>query len=39
VEIAGSRYEARLEMGFAEAGTRVKVVSNKRMSLTVEVVS
>jgi membrane-bound serine protease (ClpP class) len=39
VEIEGSRYEARLEMGFAEAGTRVKVVGNKRMALTVEVVS
>jgi membrane-bound serine protease (ClpP class) len=39
VEIAGSRYEARLEMGFAEAGTRVRVVSNKRMALTVEVIS
>jgi membrane-bound serine protease (ClpP class) len=39
VEIGGSRYEARLAMGFAEAGTRVKVVSNNRLALTVEVIS
>jgi membrane-bound serine protease (ClpP class) len=39
VEIGGSRYEAHLAMGFAEAGTRVKVVSNNRLSLTVEVIS
>jgi membrane-bound serine protease (ClpP class) len=39
VEIAGSRYEARLEMGSAAAGARVRVVKNNRMSLTVEVLS
>lgn len=39
VEIGGSRYEARLAMGFAEAGTRVRVVGNNRLSLTVEVIS
>jgi membrane-bound serine protease (ClpP class) len=39
VEINGSRYEARLAMGFAEAGAGVKVVGNNRMALTVEVMS
>ncbi len=39
VEINGNRYEARLAMGFAEAGTAVRVVSNQRLALTVEVIS
>lgn len=37
VEIGGRRYEARLEMGFAEAGTRVRVVRSTDFSLIVEV--
>jgi membrane-bound serine protease (ClpP class) len=39
VEVGGCRYEARLAMGFADAGTQVRVVSNNRLSLTVEVIS
>lgn len=39
VEIGGCRYEARLAMGFAAVGTQVRVVSNNRLSLTVEVIS
>lgn len=39
VEIGGNRYEARLAMGFADAGTPVRVVSNHRMALTVETLS
>jgi membrane-bound serine protease (ClpP class) len=39
VEIGGNRYEARLAMGFADAGTPVRVVSNHRLALTVETLS
>jgi membrane-bound serine protease (ClpP class) len=39
VEISGCRYEARLAVGFADAGTTVRVVDNNRISLTVEVAS
>lgn len=38
VEIGGCRYEARLAMGSAEAGTHVRVISNNRLALTVEVI-
>jgi len=37
VEIDGARYEARLEVGFAEAGTPVKVVRQSQFNLVVEV--
>jgi membrane-bound serine protease (ClpP class) len=37
VEIDGRRYEARLEMGFAEAGTPVRVVRRTDFNLIVEV--
>ena len=37
VEIDGRRYEARLEMGFAEVGTRVRVVRSTDFNLIVEV--
>ncbi|MBW8781344.1 MAG: hypothetical protein JF599_05585 [Verrucomicrobia bacterium] len=37
VEIDGRRYEARLEMGFAEAGTPVRVVQHNEFSLVVEI--
>jgi membrane-bound serine protease (ClpP class) len=39
VDIGGRRYEARLEMGFADAGTPVKVTGISEFGLTVEVVS
>lgn len=39
VELSGRRYEARLDMGFAEAGTRVKVTGVSEFSLIVEVLS
>lgn len=37
VELDGRRYEARLEMGFAESGTRVRVVKQTEFNLIVEV--
>ncbi|MFA6289310.1 MAG: NfeD family protein [Opitutaceae bacterium] len=37
VEIDGRRYEARLEVGFAEAGTPIRVVRRTDFSLIVEV--
>jgi membrane-bound serine protease (ClpP class) len=39
VDIGGKRYEARLEMGFADAGTKVKVTGAAEFGLTVEVIS
>lgn len=39
VDIGGRRYEARLAMGFAEAGTPVKVTGISDFGLTVEVLS
>ncbi|MEY3897099.1 MAG: hypothetical protein RLZZ214_2620, partial [Verrucomicrobiota bacterium] len=39
VDIGGRRYEARLVMGFAEAGTPVKVTGISDFGLTVEVLS
>lgn len=39
VEINGRRYEARLAMGFADAGTPVKVTGLAEFGLTVEVLS
>ncbi len=39
VDIGGKRYEAKLEMGFADAGTTVKVTGLAEFGLTVEVVS
>lgn len=39
VEIAGRRYEARLEVGSADVGARVRVVGAAGFSLTVEVLS
>ena len=39
VEIAGRRYEARLAIGYAEAGTPVRVTEVAEFGLTVEVVS
>ncbi|MCF7676105.1 MAG: hypothetical protein K9N23_22985 [Akkermansiaceae bacterium] len=36
VELAGRRYEARMGMGFAEAGTRVKVTEVSEFGLIVE---
>jgi len=39
VEIAGLRYEAQLEMGFAEAGVPVVVTGIRDFGLTVEVLS
>jgi hypothetical protein len=39
VDIGGSRYEARLAMGFAEAGTPVIVTELAEFSLIVEVLS
>lgn len=39
VDIGGRRYEARLDMGFADAGTKVKVTGCAEFGLTVEVVS
>ncbi|MCX6876871.1 MAG: hypothetical protein NTW21_24115 [Verrucomicrobia bacterium] len=38
VEVAGRRYEARMAMGFAEAGTRVVVTGRAEFSLIVELV-
>ena len=38
VEIDGRRLEARLDVGFAEAGSRVRVVRHTEFSLTVEVI-
>lgn len=38
VEIRGQRYEARLEVGFAPAGARVRVVRRTDFNLVVEVV-
>ena len=39
VEIVGKRYEARLAMGYAEAGTPVRVTGIADFGLTVEVLS
>ncbi len=39
VDIGGRRYEARVDMGFAEAGSTVKVTGLAEFGLTVEVVS
>jgi membrane-bound serine protease (ClpP class) len=39
VDIGGKRYEARLAMGYADAGTKVKVTGRAEFGLTVEVVS
>jgi membrane-bound serine protease (ClpP class) len=39
VEIAGRRYEARLEVGFADAGTPVRVAGLAEFGLIVEVLS
>lgn len=39
VDIGGRRYEARLDMGFADAGTKVKVTGAAEFGLIVEVVS
>ncbi len=39
VEIDGRQYEARLEVGFVEAGTLVRVVGKNEFSLVVEPVS
>lgn len=39
VDIGGRRYEARLTMGFADAGSPVKVTGLSEFGLTVEVVS
>jgi membrane-bound serine protease (ClpP class) len=39
VEISGQRYEARLAMGYANAGTPVKVTGVAEFGLTVEVLS
>ena len=39
VDIGGRRYEARLAMGFADAGTPVKVTGLAEFGLTVEVLS
>ena len=39
VDVCGRRYEARLEMGYAEAGTPVVVTGISEFSLTVEVAS
>jgi membrane-bound serine protease (ClpP class) len=38
VEIDGRRLEARLEVGFAEAGSRVRVIRHTEFNLTVEVI-
>jgi membrane-bound serine protease (ClpP class) len=39
VEIGGRRYEAKLGMGFADAGTSVRVTGVSEFCLTVEVMS
>jgi membrane-bound serine protease (ClpP class) len=39
VDISGKRYEAKLAMGFAEAGTPVKVTGLSEFGLIVEVLS
>jgi len=39
VEIAGRRYEARLAVGFAEAGAAVRVTGVAEFGLVVEVLS
>jgi membrane-bound serine protease (ClpP class) len=39
VNIDGNRYEARLEVGFADAGTTVKVMNQSEFGLIVEVMS
>jgi membrane-bound serine protease (ClpP class) len=39
IEIGGRRYEAKLDMGFAEAGTPVRVTGTAEFSLIVEVLS
>lgn len=39
VDIGGKRYEARLDMGFADVGTKVRVTGAAEFGLTVEVVS
>lgn len=39
VEISGKRYEAKLDMGFADAGTPVKVTGVSEFGLIVEVLS
>jgi membrane-bound serine protease (ClpP class) len=39
VEIDGRRYEARLEVGSAPAGARVRVLRHNEFSLTVEVIA
>ncbi len=39
IEINGRRYEAKLEMGFAEKGAAVKITGVSEFGLTVEIVS
>lgn len=39
VDIGGKRYKARLDMGYADVGTKVKVTGLAEFGLTVEVVS
>ena len=39
VEIDGKRYEARLDLGFADAGARVRVTGIAEFGLKVEVIS
>jgi membrane-bound serine protease (ClpP class) len=39
IEIGGRRYEAKLDMGFADAGTPVRVTGTGEFSLIVEVLS
>ena len=39
VEISGKRYEAKLDIGFADAGTQVKVTGVSEFGLIVEVLS
>jgi membrane-bound serine protease (ClpP class) len=39
VDVGGRRFEARLDMGFADAGAKVRVTGRAEFGLTVEVVS
>jgi membrane-bound serine protease (ClpP class) len=39
VEVSGNRYEARLAVGFAEAGTQIRICGVSEFSLIVEVIS
>jgi membrane-bound serine protease (ClpP class) len=39
IEIGGRRYEAKLDMGYAEPGTPVRVTGTSEFALTVEVLS